>query len=392
MREADQRTEVGRLLLRIPQANALHTLQQLGLERCFQARRDEHPGAVGAHLAGTEEVGHDRDIGCAIQIGILANDQRRLAAQLHGHVLQRRACRAGHDLLARRYATGERHFGDAWVFGDQRPDTGTTAGQHVEHAIGQPGLAEDFRQFERAQRGDFAGFEDHRVAGGQRRSRLPQGDLDRIVPGADAGDHAKRLPSGVDEAAVAQRNLLTLDGRGEARVVLQHVGAGNDVDAAGFAQRLAGIQGFQQRQLVVALAQQIDRAAHDARPLDACERRPDALALLGAFDRALQVGRTGLSHIGQDFAVGRVDALEGLVAAGVDVAAMDIELLPWKTGHVLAPVIEATADRRCRDVNGASGDRPDACGQGVGVAPGLGMPLSPPPFSRCRCRKCMWCS
>ena len=136
VREADQRPEVGRLLLRITQANALHTLQQLGLERCFQARRDEHPGAVGAHLAGAEEVGHDRDIGCAIQIGILADDQRRLATQFHGHVLQRRACRAGHDLLARRYATGERYLGDTWVFGDQRPDTGTTAGKHVEHAIG----------------------------------------------------------------------------------------------------------------------------------------------------------------------------------------------------------------------------------------------------------------
>ena len=214
-------------------------------------------------------------------------------------------------------------------------DAGATAGQYVEHAIGQPGLAEDLRQFQRAQRGDFAGFEDHRVAGGQRRGRLPQSDLDRVVPGTDAGHHAQRFAPGIDEAAVTQRNLLALDGRSQAGVVLQHVGAGDDVNAAGFAQRLAGVQGFQQGQLVVALAQEIDRAPHDSRPLDTGQRRPDALALLGAFNRALQIGRTGLRHFGQDFAVGRVDALEGLVAAGVDVGAMDIELLPWETGHVL---------------------------------------------------------
>ena len=132
------------------------------------------------HTAGAEEVGHDRDIGCAIQIGILADDQRRLATQFHGHVLQRRRRRTGHDLLAGGHAAGERNLAMRGCSVISDP-TGTTAGQHVEHAIGQPSFAEDFRQLQRAQRRHLAGFENHRVAGGQRRSRLPQGDLNRIV-------------------------------------------------------------------------------------------------------------------------------------------------------------------------------------------------------------------
>jgi hypothetical protein len=136
----------------------------LAFERGFQCTRHEHAGAIGADLTGAVEVGHHGDVGGAIQIGVVENDQRRLAAQFHGHFLERRTRGAGHDFLAGVGAAGERDFLDARVFGQPGADFATTAGQHVEHAIREAGFGVDLSQLERGQRGDFAWLEDHRVA------------------------------------------------------------------------------------------------------------------------------------------------------------------------------------------------------------------------------------
>ena len=85
---AHQRAEVGSLVQRITQADTLDPLEHLGFEPRLQRTWDEHAGAVGAHLAGAEEVGHDRDVCRTVEIGVFEDDQRRLAAQLHGHVLE----------------------------------------------------------------------------------------------------------------------------------------------------------------------------------------------------------------------------------------------------------------------------------------------------------------
>ena len=212
-------------------------------------------------------------------------------------------------------------------------DLTAAAGEHVEHAIGQAGLGVDLGQLQGGQRGDFAGLEDHRVAGGQGRGGLPQGDLDRIIPRADTGDHAQGLAAGVDEAGVAQRDLLAFDGRDQAGVVLQHVGPGDDIDIAGLRQRLAGVEGFQRGQLIVALTQDVDRLAQDARALHGGHRRPDLLPGGGAAHGQFDIGLAGALQGGQDFAVGRIDRLEGAAAAGCHIAAANIELLFAESGH-----------------------------------------------------------
>ncbi|MNZ36544.1 hypothetical protein D3C78_539690 [compost metagenome] len=237
------------------------------------------------------------------------------------------------------------------MLGQPGADFAAAAGQDVEHAVRQAGFGVDLGQFQGGQRGDFRRLEDHRVAGGQGRGGLPQGDLDRVVPGADTDGHAQRLAAGVDERAVAQRDLLAFDGRYQACVVFQHVGAGDDVDVAGFGVRLAGVQGFQHGQLVVALAQDLDGAAQDARTLHGGHRGPDFLATLGAFDGLLDVSLGGTLHVGEDFAGSRVDGFEGGIAASVDVSAINVEFLRSETGHsVLASAVcgLACASRSCR--------------------------------------------
>ena len=84
MSKADQRAKVGVFVFRVADADARNALQDLGFKRRFQGCRDKHAGAVGAHLARAVEVGHHRGIGGAIQVGVVENDQWRLAAQLSG--------------------------------------------------------------------------------------------------------------------------------------------------------------------------------------------------------------------------------------------------------------------------------------------------------------------
>ena len=176
----------------------------------------------------------------------------------------------------------------------------------------------------RRQRRDLAGLEDHGVAGSQRGGRLPHGDLDGVVPGADAGYHAQRLLARVDEAGRAQRDLAALDGHGQTGVVLDHVGAGDDVHGPGLGQGLAGVAAFQLGQLVVGGAQQFDGAIEDAGPLDRGEGGPGLLAPPGAGHGVVDVGVGGRLDLGQHLARGGVDGLEAFgIGAFGDVTAID---------------------------------------------------------------------
>jgi hypothetical protein len=86
-------------------------------------------------------------------------------------------------------------------------------------------------------------------------------------------------------------------------------------------------------QLVVALAQDLDGAAQDARTLHGGHRGPHLLAFGRALHGALDVGLAGDLHFGDHFTGGRVDGLEGLAAGGIDALAVDVELLDGQGGH-----------------------------------------------------------
>ena len=70
---------------------------------------------------------------------------------------------------------------------------------HLEHARRQAGLEENFLQLDGRERRQLGGFENHGIAAGERRRRLPAGNLQRIIPSADAGYHAQRFAPRVAE-------------------------------------------------------------------------------------------------------------------------------------------------------------------------------------------------
>lgn len=96
-------------------------------------------------------------------------------------------------------AAGKGDFRDARMLGQVLAGLCAHARQDVKHAVRQARFGVDLGKLQGGKRRHFARLEDHRVARRQRRGRFPQGDLDRVVPRADARHHAQRLAASVDE-------------------------------------------------------------------------------------------------------------------------------------------------------------------------------------------------
>src|ERR687898_1920958 len=136
--------------------------------------------------------------------------------------------------------------------------------RQLEDAARHAGFEIDLLELDRGERREARRLEDHGIAEGERRCRLPAGDLQRIVPGADAGDDAEWFAPRVTPGLWAEVDVLagrTLRERGE---VFDALRAGDDVDDARFLDWLAGVAGFERCQLVVAGTQDLGGAAQDA--------------------------------------------------------------------------------------------------------------------------------
>ena len=71
---------------------------------------------------------------------------------------------------------------------------------HLKHTFGQPGLCSTSRSLMAVSGVRSAGLEDHCIPASEGRRGFPTRDLQRIVPGADSGDHTHRLPPCIAES------------------------------------------------------------------------------------------------------------------------------------------------------------------------------------------------
>ena len=81
---------------------------------------------------------------------------------------------------------------------DGLADHGPAPDDEIEHALGNAGSDDDFRQRVSAARDKVCRFENHRVAIGERRRNLPRRDRERKVPRRDNADDSKRLARDLD--------------------------------------------------------------------------------------------------------------------------------------------------------------------------------------------------
>ncbi len=118
MGSRDGRTEFGAFVERVSDANVLTALDELCDEFIGNRFLHQDSGPGEAHLTIVGINAEQRPIDCPFQIGRLANDVGRLAAQFHHDFLKAAPSRSPNDAACLR-AAGERHHIDFRVL-DQR--------------------------------------------------------------------------------------------------------------------------------------------------------------------------------------------------------------------------------------------------------------------------------
>ena len=221
LRLVDQRTHLRFRIERIADTDLFGALDQPLDEAVMQALLHEDARAVGADLTGRIEIAEHGAADGIFEVGIVEDDQRRLAAELHRGVLHLRAGKRQH-LAAGRHRTGHRNFCHHIV--PDKPGADIAIALHyVEQPVGQAGLAVDLGKRQRRKRRVLRRLEHHGVAHGQRRRRLPAGDLDRIVPGANADAHPKRFTPRIGKGS-AEVDHLAIEGGDRAGEIFQAIG------------------------------------------------------------------------------------------------------------------------------------------------------------------------
>ena len=188
-------------------------------------------------------------------------------------------------LAAGRHRAGERDLGDD-VVADERGADVAIALHDVEQPVRQAGLGVDLGQRQRRQRRVLRRLEHHGVAHGERRRRLPAGDLDRIVPGADADADAERLAPRIGEGA-AEIDIVAVEGGDRAAEIFERIGGRRRVGNQRLLDGLAGVERLEPRQFGVAGAQDVGGAAQDAAALDRLQPRPGGLRRARRLDGEL---------------------------------------------------------------------------------------------------------
>jgi hypothetical protein len=96
----------------------------------------QQPAGARACLAGEREAALDGEVHRPVEVGVLHDDERVLAAELH--LRAGREWRGAVDLLAGGGRAGERNGTHDGRFGDDRTDFAGGARDEVERALGRP--------------------------------------------------------------------------------------------------------------------------------------------------------------------------------------------------------------------------------------------------------------
>ena len=151
----------------------------------------QQPARRRAALA-VERVDHEHDgIERAVEVGIVEDDDRVLAAELEMHALQRGRALA-HDRRAGRAFADEADRLDVGMLGQRLAGVLAEAVHGVDDALRQTGLRHQLDQQVGGDRRPFRRLVHDRAARRQRRRDLPGRQHERRVPRRDDADRADR--------------------------------------------------------------------------------------------------------------------------------------------------------------------------------------------------------
>ena len=200
---------------------------------------------------------------------------------------------------------------------------GGGGGDDVQHTGGQAGFQHDGGEQLGGQRGQVRGLEHHGAAGGDGGGDLAGGHGQREVPRGDQQARAHRLLRHQQPGLAVRGHRVAAERAdgflGEPAQELRTVG---DL-AAGLGQRLAHLQGHQQREVLGPLGDQLEGPAQDLAALTRRDLRPGLLR----GGRGVQGGRavlgSGVGEAQQDLAGGGILDVERLPGRGRTPLAVD---------------------------------------------------------------------
>ena len=207
--------------------------------------------AVGADagLAHVAELGDDRALDRGVDIGVVEDDERRVAAELEPDLLHR-SRRLAHEELADLGRAGEAEKRTACMLAHRLADRRRVSGHEVEHAGGHAGAQRELAERERGQRRLGRGLGDHRAADRERRRDLAGDHGGGKVPRRDRRHDADRLPDHDDARIGAEGRIdLAVDALGLLGEEFDEAGGVVDL-APRLGQRLALLAGHDEGDVV----------------------------------------------------------------------------------------------------------------------------------------------
>ena len=287
-----------------------------------------HVQAVGAHasLARVAVFRGDGAFHGRIQVGVVEDDERRIAAQFQREFLDRRRALLGQQAAHLRRAR-KRQLAHDGVRGHFAADVFRRTGDDAEHARRHARALGQHGQRQRGKRCCFGRFQDHRAAGGQGRADFARDHGGGEIPRRDGGAHADRL-FGDDQAAVRPRRL-----QGVARNALAFFGKPLDERGAElhfalrFRQGLALLGGHDQRQVVGVFQDQVMPAAQHGRAFLGRLLAPGGPGGIGRLDGAARLGCPHQGHRADMLAGGGIAHINRLATIGIRPGSIHVSLV-----------------------------------------------------------------
>ena len=226
-------------------------------------------------------------------------------------------------MLADRDRAGEGNLAHR-VLGEQMLGHFRRHAEHeIEHARGQARIGEAAHHLDAGARRLFRGLEDERAAGRQRAADLAGGRQHREIPRREGGDDADRLlHHELAHALAAARHDAAVAAAALLGVPVDDVGGDDDL-AARLGVGLALLQHHDLGDRVMALAHQVGGLVHDLAAVVGRGRPPDGEALLGGFQRLVEIGFAGVRQVRQRLLGRRIDDVLALAAAVLPPGAVD---------------------------------------------------------------------
>ena len=291
----------------------------------------------GASLTDVAHLGAHCALDGLVNVGVLKDDERSVAAQLHrgaqdvvGSCLEQGLAHGGR--------AGEGNLAQARIRHDRlRDGRCRLTGNHVDHACRNAGINHGLCEVLSSQRRELGGLDHHGATSGNGRGNLAGSHSQREVPRGDEQARAHRLAAGDHaQGALRRRQGTAVVTNGLLAEPAQVLSAVSNL-TVGLCQRLAHLQGHQRSKLVLALLHQVKSTAQQVGAL-ACGRAcPLILNRAGSIQSLLRILRRSGSKGSDNLTGCRVVHVESGAIGGVYPLTIN-QQASWNLGQQLVNI------------------------------------------------------